>query len=82
MRGVDPLASTMVTSTSTCAGTSATDAAAVVLDVESGAELARAGIDVRGTLGMFFTPGFGRDFYVASIPGTVARVFVDEHAKL
>lgn len=50
---------------------------AVALDIENGTELGRAPIGSIATMGMFACPGFGRDFYVASLPGAVARVFVD-----
>jgi hypothetical protein len=52
------------------------DAEVVVVDIESGDEKGRAGIGVPATYGMFSTPGFTRDFYVASLAGGVARVFV------
>ena len=41
----------------------------VVVDIESGEERGRAPLDVKGTMGMFMCPGFGRDFYVCSIAG-------------
>lgn len=49
----------------------------VVVDVETGAERGRAPLDARGTLGMFLCPGFDRDFYFASLPGSIGRVHVD-----
>lgn len=49
---------------------------AVVLDIETGAELGRAPTGNPATFGMFCCPGFGRDFYVAGIPGGVARVSI------
>ena len=53
-----------------------TDASAVVVvDIESGDELGRAATGAP-TLGMFLCPGFERDFYVASIPGALSRVWV------
>ena len=50
---------------------------AVVIDVETGEERGRAGIGSVATMGMFLCPGFERDFYVAALPGSIARVFVD-----
>lgn len=47
----------------------------VVVDIETGQERGRARIGAP-TIGMFLCPGFGRDFYVATLPGEVARVFV------
>jgi hypothetical protein len=49
----------------------------VVLDVESGVEKDRVAVGFPSTSGMFCTPGFARDFYVASVRGGVARVYVD-----
>lgn len=49
---------------------------AVVVDIETGRERGRASLGARGTLGMFLCPGFERDFYVATMPGVIARVFV------
>lgn len=49
---------------------------AVVVDIETGRERGRAPIDAVATMGMFLCPGFGRDFYVATLPGQIARVFV------
>jgi hypothetical protein len=34
-------------------------------------------IDERGTSGMFLCPGWSRDFYVGSIFGQIARVYVE-----
>lgn len=51
-------------------------AEAVVLDIESGAERGRASIGAAATMGMFLCPGFERDFYIATLPGMIARVFV------
>ena len=48
----------------------------VVLDIDTGVELGRAPIGAPATFGMFCCPGFDRDFYVASLPGGVARVHV------
>ena len=53
-----------------------TTGAMVVVDISTGAEKARSAIKEKGTMGMFMCPGFGRDFYVCSIAGTIARVFV------
>ena len=50
---------------------------AVVVDVETGRELGRATHGASASFGMFPCPGFGRDFYVATLPGSVARVFVE-----
>lgn len=52
-------------------------AEAVVVDIETGRELGRAPLGAPATMGMFLCPGFGRDFYAATLPGTIARVFVD-----
>ncbi len=52
------------------------DAQIVVMDIETGEERARAPIGASATMGMFLCPGFGRDFYVASGWGPVARIFV------
>lgn len=52
-------------------------ASAVVVDIESGQERGRAPIGAVASMGMFPCPGFERDFYVATLPGSVARVFVD-----
>jgi len=49
---------------------------AAVVDVETWRELGRAPIGARATMGMFPCPGFARDFYVATLPGVIARVFV------
>ena len=43
-----------------------------------GVELGRAKLDERGTSGMFMCPGWSRDFYVGSIFGQIARVYVGE----
>ena len=48
----------------------------VVVDVETGHERGRAPIGAVATMGMFPCPGFGRDFYLATLPGSIARVFV------
>lgn len=50
---------------------------AVIVDIITGDEKGRAPLHVRGTMGMFMCPGFSRDFYVCSIAGTIARVYVD-----
>ena len=52
------------------------DAQIVVMDIETGEERARAPIGASATMGMFLCPGFGRDLYVASGWGPVARIFV------
>ena len=49
---------------------------AVVLDIETGAELGRAPTGSPATFGMFCCPGFERDFYVAGLPGGIARIAV------
>ena len=49
---------------------------AVIVDVETGHERGRAPIGAPMIMGMFLCPGFARDFYVATLPGTIARVFV------
>ncbi len=49
---------------------------AVVVDIETGQERARAPIGARASLGMFLCPGFGRDFYAVSGWGPIARIFV------
>lgn len=48
----------------------------VIVDIETGAEKGRASSGTPATFGMFCCPGFGRDFYLASLPGAVARIFV------
>lgn len=50
---------------------------AVLVSIETGEELGRAKTGAP-SLGMFPTPGFDRDFYLASIPGEITRVFVEE----
>ena len=53
-----------------------------VVKIETGEELGRAPMNDSATMGMFLCPGFHRDFYVGSIPGTITRVFVvddDDH---
>ena len=37
----------------------------------------RAPLGHKGTMGMFLCPGYKRDFYVAAINGTIARILVD-----
>lgn len=49
----------------------------VVVDIETGAERGRAPIGADSTNGMFLCPGFQRDFYAASLPGYIARIFAD-----
>lgn len=53
---------------------------AVVLDISTGQEKGRAPLNHKGTMGMFLCPGFERDFYVAAINGTIARVMIDDNA--
>ena len=48
---------------------------AVVVDIESGTEKGRAPTGAAASMGMFLCPGFERDFYVATLPGMIARVF-------
>jgi hypothetical protein len=48
---------------------------AVVVDIESGSEKGRAPTGAAASMGMFLCPGFERDFYVATLPGMIARVF-------
>lgn len=48
----------------------------VVVDIDTGTEVARAPFHEKGTMGMFLTPGWARDFYCCSIEGTVARFHV------
>lgn len=50
---------------------------AVLVDIETGSELGRAPIGAAATTGMFCSPGFGRDFYVCSMAGSVARIYVE-----
>ncbi len=52
--------------------------AILVLDIESGEEKARIETNARARLGMWFTPGFGRDFYYMSRlnGGSIERVVV------
>jgi len=50
---------------------------ALVLDVESGVVRGRASIGAAASSGMFLCPGFDRDFYVATLPGPIARIFVE-----
>ena len=52
-------------------------AEAVVLNIETGEELGKANTG-SPSLGMFSSPGFSRDFYIASLLGSIARVFVRE----
>ncbi len=47
----------------------------VVVDIESGAEHGRAPTGAVASMGMFLCPGFERDFYMATLPGAVSRVF-------
>ena len=50
-------------------------AEAVVVNIETGEEISRVASGAP-SLGMFSSPGFSRDFYVASLLGTLARVYV------
>jgi len=50
---------------------------AVVVDIETGQERARAPIGASAALGMFLCPGFGRDFYAVSGWGPITRIFVE-----
>ena len=47
----------------------------VVVDIESGAESGRAPTGAAASMGMFLCPGFDRDFYMATLPGAICRVF-------
>ncbi len=49
---------------------------AVVADVETGAELGRVDTGCLRSTGMWYTPGFGRDFYTSTMLGAIARVSV------
>lgn len=49
----------------------------VIIDIETGKERGRASTDSRSIMGMFLCPGFERDLYVATLPGRIARVFVE-----
>jgi hypothetical protein len=49
---------------------------AVVVDIESGTEKGRVATGAPRSSGMFFTPGFDRDFYYATAFGQVARISV------
>jgi len=49
---------------------------AVVLDVETGVERGRVDTGCVVSSGMWYTPGFGRDFYTSTILGRIARVSV------
>ncbi len=59
-------------------GAGAPQGNAVVVDIETGAERGRAPIGAPAIMGMFLCPGFGRDFYAASIPGAIARIHVED----
>ena len=50
-------------------------AEAVVGNIETGEEISRVASGAP-SLGMFSSPGFSRDFYVASLLGTLARIYV------
>jgi hypothetical protein len=47
---------------------------AVVVDVETGAERGRVNTGCLISSGMWYTPGFGRDFYTSTSLGGIARV--------
>jgi len=49
---------------------------AVLVEIETGSEIGRAPIGAATTTGMFCSPGFDRDFYVCSLAGAVARIYV------
>ncbi|MBV9943468.1 MAG: hypothetical protein JO262_15190 [Solirubrobacterales bacterium] len=49
---------------------------AVLVEIETGSEIGRAPIGAATTTGMFCYPGFDRDFYVCSLAGAVARIYV------
>jgi len=49
----------------------------LIVDVESGNERGRAPSGAPMIGGMFFCPGFGRDLFVASINGSIARVYIE-----
>lgn len=51
---------------------------AVVVDVETGREKGRADTGCLMSGAMWYTPGFGRDFYTTTGFGGVARVFVED----
>ncbi len=51
---------------------------AVVLDVETGREKGRANTGCGMSGGMWYTPGFGRDFYTSTGFGGIARVYVGD----
>jgi hypothetical protein len=48
----------------------------VVLDVETGREKARADTGCVVPTGMWYTPGFDRDFYTSTAVGGISRLFV------
>ncbi len=50
---------------------------AVVLDIETGQEKARADTGCSASSGMWYTPGFERDFYTSTLLGGVARLYVE-----
>lgn len=49
---------------------------AVVLDIETGIEKARADTGCGASSGMWYTPGFDRDFYTSTALGSIARLAV------
>jgi len=56
---------------------SAEGSMAVVVDIETGRELGRAPSGAPSISGMFFCPGYGRDFYSGSLRGAIARYYVE-----
>lgn len=49
---------------------------ALVVDIESGAERGRVDTGCLSASGMWYTPGFGRDFYTSTLMGRIARISV------
>lgn len=49
---------------------------AVVADVETGEERGRVDTGCLRSMGMWYTPGFGRDFYTSTMLGGIARISV------
>ena len=50
---------------------------AVVVDVETGEEKGRVDTDCVASGGMWYTPGFGRDFYTSTGLGGIARIYAE-----
>ena len=50
---------------------------AVVVDVETGEEKGRVDTGCVASGGMWYTPGFGRDFYTSTGLGGIARIYVE-----